>query len=326
MLDPMRVPAFLLTTCAVVLLNLISQAQTSISDQIAHAERLRGEGKPQEAIAVLDPMVHRDENTLAQDDLGFAWNVLGSSYQDLGRSIEAKQCFETAIEKLRPVPTAQAAYAAAMANLASMEAAAGQQDSARALYEKADDLYQSLGNFAGMTVTSTDLARLAYSRKDFQSARRYLDRVHQAAQRTTGLRGDDIAALHDTESALAFHDRNYPEALSASQQSIESWTRAHGASYFMVGLGYALRAQATAQIGDYGRAIADAQRALAILEAAKGKNNFGYLRVEMIYAQVLRAAGDKQQASRLQQRAMSSLADLEGRQCSGCTIDANGFR
>jgi hypothetical protein len=94
----------------------------------------------------------------------------------------------------------------------------------------------------------------------------------------------------------------------------------------MLGLGYGLRAQARANTGDYGHALTDAQHALDVIEGANGKDTAAYLKTEIVYAQVLRASGDKEQASRLSKEASSGLANLESRQCRGCTIDANGFR
>jgi hypothetical protein len=47
---------------------------------------------------------------------------------------------------------------------------------------------------------------------------------------------------------------------------------------------------------------------------------------EMVYAQILRGSGQKQQAAVLQKQAGSGLAGLESQQCRGCTINAYGFR
>jgi tetratricopeptide (TPR) repeat protein len=110
------------------------------------------------------------------------------------------------------------------------------------------------------------------------------------------------------------------------KDAIDLWTRAHGPGFFLAGSGYLLRAQAFAKIGDYARAIADAQRAIAIAEAAVGRNTVAYLSAENTYAQLLRASGAKQEASRIEKEASSALADLESRRCSGCTMDVSGFR
>jgi tetratricopeptide (TPR) repeat protein len=327
----MRVRIVPLTFFVLVLLHIPLPAQTSAPDPVIEAERLRDNEQPKAAIAILEPLVlespvQGEGTTLATDRLGFAWNVLGSSYQDLGMFAKAAQCYETAIETLRPMPTAQAKYAAALANLGSLEDSMGQRDSAKALYVKSYRIYQGLGDTGGLTVTSTALASLAYGRKDVKTARRYLAKAQEQAQRTTGLRDDDRAALYSVNSAMAYHDGNYQQAISTVQQALDLWTRAHGPFYFMLSLGLALRAEALAKLGDYPRAIADAQHALAILQAAKGRNNVGYFSTEIVYAEILQASGAKEEATRLRREAGRSLAQFESRQCSGCTINASSFR
>jgi tetratricopeptide (TPR) repeat protein len=302
------------------------QAQTSASDQIAKADQLRSQGQPQAAITIIEPMVQAQVNGIADSDLGWAWNVLGSSYQDLEMLDKAKSCYETAIEKLRPISSARAKYAAAIANLGALEGAQGQVDSSKMLDEKANRIYEELGDSGGVTVTATDLATLAFGRRDFKAARRYLARALEESQRTTGLRDDDMAALYSMMGAMALHDGKDEVAISIIQQSIDRWAHAHGPDYYMLGLGYALRAQAIAKSGDRAHALADAQHALALIAGSYGKTAAPYFKVEMVYAQVLQTSGAKEEAARLKKEASAGLADLELRQCNGCTINASGFR
>ncbi len=322
----MRVPGLLLAALAATLPQISMHAQRSAYDQIVAADGLRYRGEPKAAVAILERMVQTQASNVAEGDLGLAWNVLGSSYEDLRMPEKAKSCYETAIEKLRPIPSAQGKYAAAIANLAALEGSEGQMESAIVLYEKSTRIYEGIGETGGVVVTSTDLATLMFAKKDFKAARRYLDRAFAASEHTSGLRDDDIAGLHSVKSALALHEQRNAEALSNSQQAIDRWTHAHGPGYYMLAVGYDLRAQAAANTGDYGHALTDAQHALAILEAANGKDTTAYLKAEIVYAQVLKASGAKEQASRLRKEASSGLATLESRQCHGCTIDANGFR
>jgi tetratricopeptide (TPR) repeat protein len=322
----MRVSNLLLAALAVTLSPVPMHAQGSTFDEIVAADGLRYQGEPKAAVAILEPMVQTRASSMTETDLGLAWNVLGSSYEDLHTPDKAKSCYETAIEKLRPIATAQAKYAAAIANLAALEGSEGQMDSARVLYEKSNRIYEGIGDSGGVTVTSTDLATLMFAKKDFKTAHRYLDQAFAASERTNGLREDDIAGLYSVKSALALHERKNAEALSNSQQAIDRWTRAHGPGYYMLAVGYDLRAQAAANTGDYGHALTDGQHALAILEAANGRDTAAYLKAEIVYAQVLQASGAKEQASRLRKEAGSALANLASRQCRGCTIDANGFR
>jgi tetratricopeptide (TPR) repeat protein len=298
----------------------------SASEQILRAKQLLDEGQPKAAVVMLEPLTRQDTSSLSEHERGVAWDVLGSSYQDLEMLEQAKQAYGRAIEALRSIPEAKAQYAAAICDLGSVEASLGQDDSAKALYTKATGIYQSLGNSSGVNITATNLAMLAAGRSDFRTTRRYLATAFQAAQRSTTLRDDNLAAMYSVNSEVEFHDGRYQEAIESAQQSIDHWTHAHGPGYFMLGLGYSLRAQATAKTGDYSRATTDVQHALAIFEAAQGRDRDGYLRIQLVYAEILRESGEKDQGSRLKKEVSSSLARLESRQCDGCTINVNGFR
>jgi tetratricopeptide (TPR) repeat protein len=268
------------------------------------------------------------QNTLGftEQERGAAWDLLGSSYQDLEIFDPARQAYGKAVQTLRSVPSAQAEYAATLNNFATLEQTLGEKDSARALSQKAEHIYEQLGDPAGIAIASTSLAGMAIAQRDFKAARRLLATAHENAQATTRLNEDDYATMYTVMSALALHDGKNEEAISSIQQAIDRWIQGHGPSYFMLATGYLLRAKALEKSGDYARALADAQHALAIDDLAIGRNTLGYLTAQTEYAQILRASGAKEQASRLKKEVSSALAELESRQCRGCTIDANGFR
>ena len=302
------------------------RAQRSSSDQIAQAFHFWSDGHPKVAIEILDAMLRARVNSGDDREQGVAWNVLGSAYLDLERYDEAKQAYQHAMEKLRPIPSAQAQYAATVDSLARLEDSLGQKDLAKALGHRARHIYEELGDSAGVAVTSTNLAVIAYGQRDFKTARRALQRAIEEAQHTNRLIDDDVAAIDATRSVLALHDGREEDAISAIERAINLWTQAHGPGYYMLGTGYLVRAQVLAKSRDYARAISDAQHALAMAEAAVGRSSVAYLSAETIYAQILRASGAKQEASRLKKEASSALANLHSRRCMGCTLDAAAFR
>jgi tetratricopeptide (TPR) repeat protein len=326
MLQRMRFPFVLLTSFVLALPHGLMQAQKSASDQIVQAFQLWSEGQPKAAIEILNAVLRVGVNSGDDRELGVAWNLLGSAYLDLEKYDEAKQAYQHAIEKLRPIPSAQAQYASTVDSLARLEDSLGQKDLAKVLGNKARHIYEELGDSAGVAVTSTNLAVIAYGQKDFKTARRALQRAVQEAQHTTRLIDDDVAAIDATRSVLALHDGRVEEAISAIERAIDLWTHAHGVDYYMLGTGYLVRAQVLAKSRDYARAISDAQHALAMAEAAVGRNSVAYLSAESIYAQILRASGAKQEASRLKKEASSALVNLQSRRCTGCTLDATAFR
>jgi tetratricopeptide (TPR) repeat protein len=326
MLSCMRAAILLLATSALTLTHLAVLAQDSARSSILQAYQRWSAGQPKAAIGILEPMVLQDEGAFTEEERGVAWDLLGSSYQDMESFDRARQAYGKAIEILRSIPSAQGQYAATLNNLATMEQTLGANESARALSEKARDIYEQIKDPAGIAVASTNLAALAYAEKDFKTARGSLALALQQAQGTTRLKDDDYAAMYAVMSGLALHDGRIPEAISSIQQAIDRWTHAHGPSYFPLSTGYLLRAQALAKSGDYAQALADGQHALAMDEATLGRKSAGYLLAETEYAQILRATGAKEQASRLHNSASTALAELRSRQCNGCTIDASGFR
>ncbi|HET6217835.1 MAG TPA: tetratricopeptide repeat protein [Acidobacteriaceae bacterium] len=327
----MRVPILVLTSLVLTfftlgILPMRLQAQKSTPDLILQAFHSWSEGQPKAAIAILEPMLQAGVNGAEERDLGVAWNVLGSAYMDLEMYDKAERAYQQSIEKLRAIPAAQAQYASSIDSLGTLEESLGQKDQAKALCEKARHIYEGLGDSAGVAITSTNLAVIAYGKKDFKGARRNMERASQEAQHATGMGDDDVAAMDAMSSALALHDGRNEEAMSTIQQAIDHWKHAHGPGYFMLGTGYLLRAQALAKSGDYPRAIADARQALAIAEGAVGRNTFAYVSAENVYARILQASGAKEEGARLRKEATGTLADLELRLCNGCTISASGFR
>jgi tetratricopeptide (TPR) repeat protein len=322
MLASMRVPIVVLV---VLILAVPARPQQSAANSIVRAFQLLNEGQPKAAIAILEPLLQADSRYDDPRDPGVAWTVLGHAYLDLDRYTEAKQAYQHALQILRPIPSARAQYSSTLDSMGMLEASLGQRDEAKTLCEKARQISAELGDSAGVAITSINLAVIALGRNDFKSARRSLQTAIQA-QSENAMKADDVAAMDAVKSALALHDGNGEEAISMAQQAIDLWTQAHGPGYFLLSNGYLLRAQALAHSGDYVPAIRDAQHALAIVEAAVGRDTLDFLSAQVAYAGILRASGAKQEGSRMAKEAGSALVELERRQCSGCTIDANGFR
>jgi tetratricopeptide (TPR) repeat protein len=322
MLESMRVPMVVLV---VLILATPMRAQKSPSDSIVRAFALWSEGHPEAAIAILEPLLQAGSRFDDAQDPGVAWNVLGHAYLDLDRYTEAKQAYQHALQILRPIPSARGQYSSTLDSMGMLEASLGQRNEAKTLCEKARQIYAELGDSAGVAITSINLAVIALGRNDFKAARQSLQKAIES-QPERAMKADDLAALDAVKSGLALHDGDHEEAIAMAQQAIDLWTRAHGPGYFLLSNGYLLRAQALAHAGDYVRAMHDAQTALAIVEAAIGRNTIDFLSAQVVYARILRASGAKQEGSRMAKEAGSALDQLQRRQCSGCTIDASGFR
>ena len=149
MLDCMRAPILLLAAFALALPAIPGRAQDSARASIVQAYQLwrkvsQGGGCDSRAL------VAADTQTFTEEQLGAAWDLLGSSYQDLEIFDRARQAYGKAIEMLRSIPSAQAQYAAAIDNLASMDRRWGQKDSAMALCEKSRRIYEHSETLRGL--------------------------------------------------------------------------------------------------------------------------------------------------------------------------------
>lgn len=301
-------------------------AQEPPSTQIMRARQLESQGQSKAAISILEPLVQSGAHGLSDEEIGVVWILMGSSYENLEMYDKARSCYETAAQKLRSIPSEQANYAAAIENLASVESSAGLTWSSKALCDKARRIYEELGNHEGIVTASTDLALMAFLQQDFKNARRLLARAFEEVPRATRLPDDDMAALYRLEGMLAGHEGHYQEAIADFDQSIDLWIHVHGPNDVILRAGYILRAQALAKSGNYPRAIADIEHALEIIRSARGDSGPGYLRTEMVYAQILRASGAKKQAALIEKQARNALSDEQRRGCAGCTVSVESLR
>ena len=322
MLESMRVPVVVLV---ILVLAVPARAQQSAANSIVGAFQLWRAGRPKAAIAILEPLLQADSRFDDARDVGVAWNVLAHAYLDLGSYAEAKEAYRHAMDILRPIASARAQYGSTLDSMGMLEVSLGQRDEAKTMCEKARQIYAELGDSAGVTGTSVDLAVIALGRNDFRTARRSLQTAIQA-QPERAMKADDLATMDAVKSRLALRVGNAEEAIAMAQQAIDLWTRAHGPGYLLLSNGYLLRAKALVHSGDYVPAIRDAQHALAIVEAAIGRDTIDFLGAQVVYAKILRASGAKQEGSRMAKEAGNALATLKRRQCSGCTIDASAFR
>jgi tetratricopeptide (TPR) repeat protein len=302
-----------------------SLSTAELTSSVLRAFQLWSRGQPKAAIAILEPLLRAGSRFDDARDEGVAWSVLGHSYLDLDRYAEAKRAYQHAMDILRPIASARAQYGSTLDSMGMLEMSLGQRNEAKTMCEKARQIYAELGDSAGVASTSVDLAMIALGRNDLKAARRSLQTAIQA-QPERAMKADDVAAMDTVKSGLALRVGNGKEAVAMAQKAIDLWTQAHGPGYFLLSNGYLLRAQALVHSGDYVPAIRDAQHALAIVEAVSGRDTVDFLSAQVVYAGILRASGAKQEGSRMAKEAGNALADLERRQCSGCTIDASGFR
>jgi len=168
----MRVSRQLLTPPLLILLAVPSFARP-VSVQLLQAQKLSEQGQPRTAIAILEPLVQAESHVLDDANLGIAWDLLGSAYQDFENYDKARRCYENAIHILRSIPSEQGQYALALDNLGSVESSTGHLEESKTLRFKARRLYEAAGNHAAQ-----DFARTAAQGKDVIQLQQEGERSH----------------------------------------------------------------------------------------------------------------------------------------------------
>jgi tetratricopeptide (TPR) repeat protein len=315
-----------LTPSLLILLAASSFAQQSRPPELLQAQSLNEQGQSRAAIAILEPLVQEASHVLDQASRGIAWNLLGSSYRAFEDYDKARRCYETASHILSTIPNEQVEYASALDNLGAIEERTGQFNASKTLRTRARHIYQATGNHVGIAIASSNLAQLALYQNDLSSARKNIFEAFREAQLTNQISENNLAAMYTVKGAVSYIERDFHAAIAADQQAIDIWTRIHGPGFYLLGVAYSLRGQASSRLGDHRQAVSDLQHALTLLEEIPGRNSQAYLKAELTYAHVLRDAGSKQEAAQLEKEAKSALTNVRIQQCSGCTISAESFR
>jgi len=139
---------------------------------IAEAQLMIEQGRSLDALTVLMPQVQQD-CPLDEAGRGIAWDIIGSAYRSLDRYDEARRSFQTSAQILSTLPSQRDQTAATLNNLGGVEEATGNLDDAKNLRIKARRLYQETGNYAGVALTSNNLANLALVQHDLSGARKW---------------------------------------------------------------------------------------------------------------------------------------------------------
>jgi tetratricopeptide (TPR) repeat protein len=322
----MRIRIWPITLAVLVLLKLQAFAGIDEQSQLLLARSLSNQGEFAQAIRVLEPLVHSDPAALDDASRGLAWNLLGSAHMLLGDYIEARHCYETAIHLVRRLPAASSTYASTLANLGTLETSLHLFEAAEAPLRKAKGLYAKAGDHAGLEEIALYRATLAIARDNTHAAQGFLADAFREAESVKGLSDRDRATMYSIKGSLASKTGDFAGAVSDYQQSIGFWLQACGPKCYLVGVEYALQADAYRELGDYSKAKSDITAALFLTEQTAGRNAPIYAAIELIHARVLRATGANAEAAQKEAEVSARLDAMRRQQCNGCSISAAGFR
>jgi tetratricopeptide (TPR) repeat protein len=317
---------FLLALLFVVLSAIYTPAQETPRPEIARAAELNENGDYTAAKELLEPLLQPGSIALTRKETGDAWNILGTSYTLLGEYAKARRSFQAAIQIFKDQPDQVRYYAAALDNLGSVEMEEGQFEASKTLRLKAKHLYERSDDHVGLARVNNNLALIAVREGQFKEARHWIEQAFKQVTTSAEPDVDSLAAMYSLECTIEAHDGRWNEALKWVQQDISLLETRRNPESPLLADAYALRGELHARLSEYREAVTDLQNALSRLEKSPGPGTPLYLSVELIYAQILRASGSRNEASRLESQANAALAQIRRQQCSGCTISSLSFR
>jgi tetratricopeptide (TPR) repeat protein len=267
-----------------------------------------------------------DSRQLHGDDLGRGYIILAVACQGAGDLTNAQLAYEHALQLLEHERDHPDDYASALDNYAGFYSELRQLDVAARLWRKAVQLRQEIGDHAAAARSLTRLAELAVAQDRIRQAHQYLQQASNEAQAAPDLIDDDKALFFEIQGLLAIAEHQTPAAVAAHQRALELIERSRGEQHWLAGWEHMLLGKVYAESGDFGRALANMETGLTVLDHALGQKSAKYFTAELAYSRVLDQAGMHSEAAQMRAAAQKASKDYYGSRCSGCTINVAAFR
>lgn len=244
--------------------------------------------------------------------------TMGSLLNFLGRTADAKACFERAlIIKKNVLPATSLSIAETFSSLGDIAEAEGHYKTAESLYLKSMDMYSKVRakDHADVARSLIPITKLYLSLSDFDRAAPLADRALKGLENKGGndyLRTAIVAALMNQAKVL-IHQGNYKEANSLLAQA--EWVAKERLSSKHPGVAQVLDVQARIALeqGDLEKAEKLLKHALKVMEMAVGPNHRWVALLTMHLAEVEAKRGDRAEAQQLFQSALDTSAKTIGK-------------
>jgi tetratricopeptide (TPR) repeat protein len=267
-----------------------------------------------------------DSGELRGNELGRGYIILAVSCQGAGDMRNAQAAFERSLQVLEHARQHPEDYASALENYAGFYIELGQLDVAAPMWQKALHLRQSIGDHPGSTLSLIHLAELALTRNQVREGHQYLQEASDEAKIATDLLDEDRALFLETQGWLAILEHHARAAVPDYQQALELLEHSRGGQHWLIGWEHMLLGRAYGETGDFGRALANMENGLTILDHALGRKNPKYFAAELAYSRVLDQVGLHSKAGQMRTAAEKATKDYYRGQCIGCTINVAAFR
>lgn len=314
------VPAFLLLASAVSL-----PAQTTPAERVTQAYALEREGKPAAAISQLQQLL----NSRLLDDAGTgkAWNILADAYQDQEDFADARHAYEQSVQIYETTaPNKLDDRAMVLDDFGQLYVSTQQFDVATRLETKALQLYEQVGDHAGMARAASHLAGTAFSEGNLAHGSKFLKRAAKEAKLANNLDDDDRAAIESLKGWQAQLDGNAAMSVTSYGRALALAKKRHGDDHPATGWSWVLLGNADAAAGNWTDALQDMRNGLAILDRTMGRQSQHYLIADIAYARALDGAGYHAEARQIKAQAEPLLKNATRRQCDGCSVTVAAFR
>jgi tetratricopeptide (TPR) repeat protein len=262
---------------ALLLLSIITLAQSEPADLIKQARKLNNDGQQDQALALFNQVLQANPNS-------YEANLGAGIVLDLqGKYDEARKHLAKAVEVAPPESKPQA-----MRNLAFSYAFEGKAADAAKYEQPLYDEAVAKSNFASAGETANELARIYLESGDLDDAQKWYAKGHQAALKQADIKpaATDLWNFRweHAQARLAARRGNRAEAqkhVAAAKAILDKGTNPEQAPFFPYLEGYVAY-----YLGDYKSAIADLQK-------AEQRDPF----ILVLLAQAYEKSGDKTQAT-----------------------------
>ena len=314
------VPAFLLLASAMSL-----PAQTEPAQRLTQAYALEREGKPAAAIPELQQLL--SSRVLDEAGTGKAWNILANAYQDEEDFADARHAYEESVQIYETTaPSKPGDRAAVLDDFGQLYVSTQQFDVATKLETKALQLYEQVGDHAGMARAASHLAGTAFSQGNVSYGSKFLKRAAKEATLANNLDDDDRAAIESLKGWQAQLDGNVAMSVTSYGRALALARKRHGDEHPATGWSYVLLGNADAAAGDWTDALADMRSGLAILDRTMGRQSQHYLIAAIAYSRALDGAGFHAEAAKIRTAAEPLLKERSRKRCDGCTVTVAAFQ
>jgi tetratricopeptide (TPR) repeat protein len=300
-------------------------AQTTPVERLTQAYAVEREGKPAAAIPELQHLLN--SRLLDEASTGKAWNILGNAYQDEEDFADARHAYEQSVQIYETtVANKPGDRAGVLDDFGQLYVSTRQFEVAARLETKALQLYEQVGDHAGMARAASHLAGTAFSQGNVSHGSKFLKRATKEAKLANNLDDDDRAAIESLRGWQAQLNDNLAMSITSYGRALAFAKKRHGEEHPATGWSYVLLGNADAAAGNWTDAVADMRKGLAILDRTMGRQSQHYLIAEIAYARALDGAGYRVEAAKIRTEAEPLLKERSREQCDGCTVTAAAFR